>query len=102
MAGAVDELVISRGLRAARPPRPDGLVEGIDGSPGRQPDARGVDIGALGLEFLLRGVQSQQGDLPPRRLWHGRLGEEPIVPERRGEVKPAPPDRCSSATGALV
>jgi hypothetical protein len=54
---------MSRRFGAARPPRLDGLVEGLDGSPGRQPDARGVDVDTGGLELLLRGFQTQQTDL---------------------------------------
>jgi len=63
LAGPIDQLVIPRRIGAACPPRLDGLVEGLDGSPGRQPDARGVDVDTCGLEFLLRAFQTQQTDL---------------------------------------
>src|SRR5262249_56455565 len=64
-APAVDELVVIRGLGAARPPHRDGLVEGLDDASRRQPDARGVDVHARGLEFLLRDVQTHE-TIPPQ------------------------------------
>jgi len=90
LAGPVDQRVISGRLGAARPPCFDGFVESLDAAPGRQPDARGVDVDASGLKFLLRRFQTHQINL--------LIDAIAMVASARGESCQGTPEGSTGAT----